>query len=296
MARRSSKLKAHVLPRIGAIDAKEVTKRHVIEILDHIAYERKAPVQADRTAALISKIFNWACQRATVDHNPAHRVPKYSVRKRRTRLPTCDELRSLWRWCEQPGSNTERRCRIVIRLAILLGQRRSQIAVAKKSELVGLGTAKPALHIPHARNKNKDDLHVVPLPKLAEELFLEALSMADGSEFVFPSEVKSRVSLDKPVSLHPDTVSDELAIAREKLQIAAADDGEEVVLHVLRHLVKSELKKLLIPAEVRKRIQSHKSKTATSDMDDWYDHAEYYDEDREALDKWELRLQQILAS
>ncbi len=55
------------------------------------------------------------------------------------------------------------------------------------------------------------------------------------------------------------------------------------------HLVKSELKALGIPAEVRKRIQSHRSKTATSDMDDWYDHADHYDEDYAALALWEKR-------
>ena len=58
----------------------------------------------------------------------------------------------------------------------------------------------------------------------------------------------------------------------------------------LRHwLVKSELKALGIPAEVRKRIQSRRSKTATSDMDDWYGHADHYDEDYAALALWEKR-------
>jgi integrase len=288
----ANKLASHILPRIGATPANEVTKRDVIGIIDYIATERGAPVQADRTAALISSIFNWSRDEDLVQNNPADRIRKRSVRKRRTRLLSHDELRALWAWCEQPGSETERRCRIVIRLAILLGQRRNQIASARKIELIGLGSGKPAFHIPHARNKNKDDLHVVPLPAMAEKLFKEALAMSGDSAFVFPSEVKP---LDgKAIALHPDTVTDEIAIARKELKFAPTNSGEEAVLHGLRHLVKTELKRLGIPADVRRRIQSHRSKTSTTDMDEWYDHADYYDADREALDAWEGRLLSIV--
>ncbi len=143
---------------------------------------------------------------------------------------------------------TQRRCRIIIRLAILLGQRRNQIAAAKKSELIALGASKPAFHIPHARNKNKDDLHVVPLPKLAEALFLDSLEISGNGDFVFPSEVKP----DAP--LHADTVTGEIAIARKELRITPAESGEEAALHGLRHLVKTGMKGLGIQAEVRKRI------------------------------------------
>ena len=95
--------------------------------------------------------------------------------------------------------------RRVIKLAILLGQRRNQIAAARKNEFIGLGTERAAWHIPHARNKNKDDLHVVPLPPLAEKLFAEAIAEAGDSLFIFPSSTKLGVPL------HADTVTDETA-------------------------------------------------------------------------------------
>jgi integrase len=176
----------------------------------------------------------------------------------------------------------------VIKLAILLGQRRNQIAAARKSELIGLGTDRAAWHIPHARNKNKDDLHVVPLPPLAEKLFGEAIVEAGDNLFVFPSSTKLGVPL------HADTVTDELATARKALGVEASDAGEEVVLHGIRHLFKTEMKRLDIPAEVRRRIQSHRSKAATSDMDEWYDHADNYEADRTALERWEHRLCEVL--
>jgi hypothetical protein len=125
---------------------------------------------------------------------------------------------------------------------------------------------------------------------LAEALFVEALEISGHGDFVFPSEVKP------DGSLHADTVTGEIAIARKELNITPAEDGEEAALHGLRHLVKTEIKGLGISPEVRKRIQSHRSKTATSDMDEWYDHADNYNEDYAALTLWEKRVLNILSS
>jgi site-specific recombinase XerD len=283
-----SKLNRYVLPRLGAREAKDIAKREIIEIIDHIAIERNAPVQADRTKALLSSIFNWGQDEDLVQSNPADRIRTRSTRKRRTRLFSYEELKALWVWCEQPAEPGRTQARTVIKLAILLGQRRNQIAAARKSELIGLGTPRAAWHIPHARNKNKDDLHVVPLPALAEKLFVEAVAAAGGSPFVFPSSTKHGVSL------HADTVTDELTCARKALSIEPSDTGEEVVLHAIRHLFKTEMRKLSVPAEVRRRIQSHRSPSSTSDMDEWYDHSDNYDADRDALELWERRLHEIL--
>ncbi|MGA7328565.1 MAG: hypothetical protein WBX25_29770 [Rhodomicrobium sp.] len=85
--------------------------------------------------------------------------------------------------------------------------------------------SKPAFHIPHARNKNKDDLHVVPLPNIAKTLFIEALKISNKTDFIFPSEVNP----DAP--LHADTLTAEIAFARKELKIAPAEDGEEAALH-----------------------------------------------------------------
>jgi hypothetical protein len=54
------------------------------------------------------------------------------------------------------------------------------------------------------------------------------------------------------------------------------------------------MRKLSVPAEVRRRIQSHRSPSSTSDMDEWYDHSYNYDADRDALELWERRLHEIL--
>ena len=104
-----SKLNRYVLPRIGKTKACDVTKRDIIEIIDHIALEREALVQADRTKALLSSIFNWGQDEDLVQHNPADRIRKRSTRKRRTRLFTHEELKALWelvRSTRNPRSNS----------------------------------------------------------------------------------------------------------------------------------------------------------------------------------------------
>ena len=284
------KLKVYILPRIGALKAEEVTKRHVISIIDYLAIERQVPVQADKTKALISSIFNWGRDEDLVQHNPTDRIRKRSERKRRTRLFSYEELRALWLWCERPGLPGEMQARTVIKLAILLGQRRNQIAAARKEEFTGLGSNRAALRIPHARNKNKDDIHIVPLPPLAEKLFTESLAKSGDSPFAFPSSRK------RGVCLNAYTVTHELTKARVALGMEPSDSGEDVVFHGLRHMFKTEMNNLGIAPEIRGRIQSHRSKTATSDMDQWYDHADHYNADRAALDAWEKRLQEILSA
>jgi integrase len=223
-----------------------------------------------------------------VHHNSADRIRRHTVRKRRTRVFTHTELRSLWQWCEKSGSLTQRKARTVIRLAILLCQHRNQIAAARWDELIGLGTSHPAWRIPHARNKNKDDLQLVPLPPLAEKLFAEAAQASKESAFVFPSSTR------RGVSLHPDTVTGELSIVRNALNIAPSGRGEEIALHGLCHMFKTENKGLIDSAEVRCRIQNQRSKSATSDTNERYDHADNYEADRASLEAWEKRLTEIV--
>jgi hypothetical protein len=178
--------------------------------------------------------------------------------------------------------------RTVIRLAILLGERRNQIAAARKVELAGLGTSCALWRIPHARNRNRSDLHAVPLAPLAEKLFAEAALAAKESPYIFPSSKK------RSVALHADTVTYELTAARNALNIAPSDSGEEVVLHELRHMFKTKEKRLDSTIDIRCRIQNHGSKSASSGMELWYDHAATYGADRAALQAWENRLTEII--
>ena len=103
----SAKLNLYVLPRMGKTKACDVTKRDIIEIIDHIALEREALVQADRTKALLSsnlRLGTGQGRQNLAQHNPADRIRKRSTRKRRAQLFTHEELKALWEWCNRNGT------------------------------------------------------------------------------------------------------------------------------------------------------------------------------------------------
>lgn len=56
--------------------AAEITKADVIDVLDHIAYDRGSVIQANRTRALIHKIFTFAMTRDILQANPCSGLPK----------------------------------------------------------------------------------------------------------------------------------------------------------------------------------------------------------------------------
>jgi integrase len=267
-----------ILLQIGGVPAKEVTADQVFDIIKKHANTSKA--QADRTKALLSSIYNWARKERLVNINPADRMKKFYERKRRVRVFSHDELRRLWaRLSAEDMSENDKMANEIIKLAILLGQRLHQISGARKSELHDLNGTAPSWHIPGVRNKNKDDLHVVPLPPLAAELLARAASRSFG-DHVFQSIRFSEKSI------HADTITHVFADICKELKINGA------TLHAARHTFKTELSKLKITKDTLDRITSHKS--GTSSMSEWYDHHDYFEDKLAALRLWERRLLEII--
>jgi site-specific recombinase XerD len=68
------RIKSNLNPVIGNIRAKDVTRAVVRRILETIA-ERGASIEANRTLAVIRKIYNWAVGEDLLEVNPAYRIP-----------------------------------------------------------------------------------------------------------------------------------------------------------------------------------------------------------------------------
>ena len=85
--------------------------------------------------------------------------------------------------------------RLIFRLALLTGQRRSEVAGMRKFEInhddrlwTLPGDRMENGQTIHGRTKNRRD-HVVPLTEPAMDVVLRAISVSGNSEFVFPSPV-----------------------------------------------------------------------------------------------------------
>ena len=52
----------------------DIRRREVREIVEHIATKRKAPIMANRTLGVFSRLFNFAVEREWLEASPAARI------------------------------------------------------------------------------------------------------------------------------------------------------------------------------------------------------------------------------
>jgi integrase len=87
------------LPRWGRRRARDVTARDVRRLLDAIV-DRGAPIQANRTLAVVHRMFNWAAapDRALVPqwYNPCRGLERPAPERQRERVLDTTELRAVW--------------------------------------------------------------------------------------------------------------------------------------------------------------------------------------------------------
>jgi hypothetical protein len=89
-------LRRKILPKWRYRAIVDIKRRDVRALVDYVA-DSGAPVVANRVAALLSKMFNFALDRDLVEASPAVRISRPAVERARDRVLTEDELRVLWR-------------------------------------------------------------------------------------------------------------------------------------------------------------------------------------------------------
>jgi integrase len=201
----------------------------------------------------LSTMFNWAIREGyDLVANPVTGTNRTKGIPSRTRVLSNEELRSVWRACRDNSFGR------VVRLLILTGQRRNEVAHMTWDEVVG-----DVWTIPASRTKNKRT-HVVPLSPLA--LSLLPSHGADSPQvriFKAVEWTKWKASLD--VSIPHWTLHD----LRRTAATGMADLG------VLPHIVEAVLN----------HVSGHKSGVAGI-----YNRARYADEVRDALTRWSVHV------
>lgn len=89
------KLRVEVLPVWGSRPAAEIRRADVRALLERIAEERGG-VCANRTRALVSKVFTFGIEKERVESNPVYGVKRLYVEKPRERVLAEEEIRTLW--------------------------------------------------------------------------------------------------------------------------------------------------------------------------------------------------------
>ena len=259
-------LEADVYSAIGDLPADEIVPAQIVPILDKIE-NRGSLVQADRTKSAMSGVFAWGRKRHAMTANPTAGLGKRSSSVERDRVLSDKEMGSFWRASKSKEAWLSKRMRLILQLAILTGQRRTEVAGARMSELELegktpiwslAGHTRRSGRIVRGRTKNRK-AQVVPLSKQAVALFREAAAQAGKSSFVFPAAPKKGDPEGKTrlPHIHGESVSKAVRRLRADFKI------EDVTIHDMRTAISTWLGDQGVRPDVIDRILNHKPKSVT---------------------------------
>jgi len=299
-------LDRYVLPEMGDLPLADVTRPVVKRFLRDLSAKGIA-AQANKAISAIRRIYNWAIvehEGQVVAVNVATALPR-EPEAPRTRVLTDDELKLLWAALRDPANiraepapgeeqgarvYLSRQMAILLQLAVLLLQRRTELAGMTASEL-NLDLDSPVWLIPAARMKARK-AHLVPLPPRAAELLREALKLAKAAQK--PLAEGEKAPADFPVfpstrdplrSILPGSVTHAMKPVTDALGIA------EVSPHDIRRTGSTALtsERLGVSPFIRSQVLSHTTDTGggAAVSGRHYDANTYVTEKRAALQAWE---------
>jgi integrase len=295
------KLSRDVYPALGDCRADLVTKPDVVRFLDAI-HDRGAPIHANRTLALLRKLYNWAIAEGYLECNPAIGVPVRAKEQIRRRVLTEEEVHLFWNALK--GRGFESVTADALRLQLLLGARIREVTGMTVSELV-LDAHIPTWTLPAARAKGNRDV-ARRLPPMALAIVMRRLVAAGRSPFVFASPADERQPI---ISKAPTRAVYRAGIAGLilPLNVAGQRKRQDLTLkhraqlwhnigftpHDLRRTCRTFWAKLGISETVAKKILGHSPPKAdvTASV---YDQHTYLPEMLEALRRWETALMEMV--
>jgi integrase len=146
----------------------EITRRDVAGVLADVELGSGA-IARNRLRASLSSFWRWAITEGLIETNPVQGTARVSEGSRE-RVLTAPELRAVWRECGDDDFGQ------IVRLLLLTGQRRNEIAKLQWSEL-----ADATLTLSAQRTKNGRQ-HTLPLSRQALAL-LNAIPRTEGAAF-----------------------------------------------------------------------------------------------------------------
>ena len=269
--------KRHVAPRLGNRPVTDISRREVIAALSDIATSVSG-VQSNRCLSLVSAVFTWAVSMEIIEVHPTMKIPKFGTENVRDRTWTHGEMRSLWHALNRiidgtdDGPITPSTAR-PIKLLMLTGQRRTEVAHALVAEFTDGAWIVPAIRMKAGRQ------HTVPLAPLAANVVASAIAANGGSRLVFPGCFDAE--------LEPDSISRALERLTASLGIVGA------TVHDLRRTMASEMGRLGIAESTISRVLAHAQSGITARH---YNLHSYDAEKRAALERWEAELVRVVSS
>lgn len=257
-----------VLPQWGRRKARDISRRDVIRLLDEVA--KRGGIMANRTLALIKKMFNFAVNRDLVPTSPCIGVQAPAAENRRDRVLSAEEIKAFWQGLDQTRITPA--IRLALKLMLLTAQRKGEVISAQWADIKldeGWWT------IPETKNGLP---HRVPLSPPAVELLKAAKTLSGNSPWVFSS-------LRKNGAIAGASVDHSLRLALNSLGM------DHFTPHDLRRTAATFMTgSCSIPRLVVSKILNH----AESHITSVYDRASYDKEKMMALESWACKLKSLI--
>ena len=262
-------LEKDVLHPLGREPLESIRRSDIAEVVQAIV-ARGSPIQANRTFEVIRGLYNWALGAGLVETSPCFGLRAPSHEQSRQRVLSLEEIRRFWQ--ALPVAPMSWSTAQILRLCLVSGQRVSEVAGARLSELDFL---EREWRLPGSRVKNRS-AHIVPLSLFAAELFEEAIERAGATDLIFQSAATKR-----SITGH--------AVAKAMSRTLELFDLEDVTPHDLRRTAATGMAKLGVPRLVIDKVLNHVS-ADRSTIAGIYDRHGYQGEKRHALESWASHL------
>ena len=274
-----SQIRREMLPAWGDRPIASITRRDVIELIDAV-YDNKPPGDEQRkkggpnaarhTFSAARALFEWACGRDIIAVSPCDRLKAIDLHgspPSRDRVLSDSELRRVW----NAALATPFPFGPMLRVLMILGQRRDEIAAMRWAE-IDFDRALLTL----GRERMKEEVaHTVPLTPAVVEI-LEGLPRFAGNDFVF-------------AGLKPAKPFNGFSKAKRRLDKLIGDIAP-YTLHDLRRTVRTRLSELGVTPFIGELVIGHTQKGVHA----VYDRHRYEAEKRDALERWERSLLDIV--
>ena len=259
-------LERNVLPRWRARLMRDITRRDVLGLLDRLVED--GPITANRTLSAIRKLCNWAVSRDIITASPCAGVKPPTPERSRDRVLSDGELGAVWGAADNLGGTFG----ALVRLLILTGQRRDEVAGMRWRELTGRTWT-----IARERVKNNEPHDVwLAEPTLA---VLNGLPRIADSDFVLTTTGKAPAS--------------DYSKKKRQLDALLPADMPAWRLHDIRRTVASGLARLGVNLPTIEKVLNHRSGSFGGIVGVYQRH-DFAAEKRVALQRWSTHVQQIV--
>ena len=262
-------LRMNVLPLWRGRLFAEIAQRDVVNLIDGVV-DRGAAVSANRTFAVLRKMFRWAGQRGIIEASPCDRLVAPTSERSRERVLRANEIAAFWGACDSAGWPFGP----LAKLLLLTGQRRDEVGGLTWAEI---DLDQRMWTIPRSRVKNDRDHHV-PLSPAACSIIVDLPRMPSAEGLVFTTNGQ------RPVSGFSRAKSRMDAFMASELEIEPAA-LPEWRLHDLRRTAATGMARLGVDIAVVEKVLNHQSGTFKGIVNVYQRHS-FAEEKRDALDRW----------